>query len=150
LKLASKVVSVDPQNAEVTLETGEKVSGDVLLGADGVHVRCLRIWSELLLTTQQSRCRKALTEGHDYEPYDCGHSAYRFMIPMEDLHSDPVTKELTSDKGYLCMNIGRDRRMVYYPCANYSLMNFLLIHPSNESRSEEAGTCVLETIGKHY
>ncbi|GAB7344283.1 hypothetical protein MBLNU457_2156t2 [Dothideomycetes sp. NU457] len=123
LKLASKVVSVDPLKAEVTLESGEKVSGDVLLGADGVH----------------SRCRKALKQGHDYEPYDCGHSAYRFMIPMEDLHADPVTRELTRNQGYLCMNIGRDRRFVYYPCANYSLMNFLLIHPSEESRSEGAG-----------
>lgn len=38
LRLASKVASVDPEKAEVTLESGEKVSGDVLLGADGVHV----------------------------------------------------------------------------------------------------------------
>ena len=38
LKLASKVVSVDPELAEVTLENGEKLRGDLLLGADGVHV----------------------------------------------------------------------------------------------------------------
>jgi len=38
LRLASKVVEVDAQNASVTLEDGEKVQGDVLLGADGVHV----------------------------------------------------------------------------------------------------------------
>jgi len=47
------------------------------------------------------------------------------------------------------MNIGRDRRMVYYPCANYSLMNFLLIHPSNESRSEGAGKCAFEKAVEH-
>lgn len=39
LRLASKVASVDPEKAEVTLESGEKISADVLLGADGVHVR---------------------------------------------------------------------------------------------------------------
>jgi len=38
LKLASKVVAVNPQLAEVTLENGEKLRGDLLLGADGVHV----------------------------------------------------------------------------------------------------------------
>lgn len=39
LLLSSKVVAVDPEKAEVTLENGDKLSGDVLLGADGVHVR---------------------------------------------------------------------------------------------------------------
>ena len=38
LKLASRVTSVDPEKAEVTLDSGEKITGDVLLGADGVHV----------------------------------------------------------------------------------------------------------------
>jgi hypothetical protein len=38
LRLSCKVASVDPKKAEVTLENGEKVSGDLLLGADGVHV----------------------------------------------------------------------------------------------------------------
>lgn len=40
LRLASKVASLDPQKAEITLESGEVVSGDLILGADGVHV-CL-------------------------------------------------------------------------------------------------------------
>lgn len=39
LVLGNKVVAVDPENAQVTLESGEKVAGDVLIGADGVHVR---------------------------------------------------------------------------------------------------------------
>lgn len=39
LRLSSKVVSVDPASATVTLESGDKLSGDVMLGADGVHVR---------------------------------------------------------------------------------------------------------------
>ena len=38
LKLSSRVASVDPELAEVTLESGEKVRGDLILGADGVHV----------------------------------------------------------------------------------------------------------------
>jgi 2-polyprenyl-6-methoxyphenol hydroxylase-like FAD-dependent oxidoreductase len=39
LRLSRKVVSIDPVDATVTLESGDKVSGDVVLGADGVHVR---------------------------------------------------------------------------------------------------------------
>lgn len=38
LRLSSKVVSVDPASGTVTLVTGETISGDVVLGADGVHV----------------------------------------------------------------------------------------------------------------
>lgn len=33
------------------------------------------------------------------------------------------------------MIIGEDRRVVVYPCVNNTLLNFLLIHPSNESQS---------------
>lgn len=38
LLLASKVVAIDPHEASTTLENGEKLVSDVILGADGVHV----------------------------------------------------------------------------------------------------------------
>lgn len=38
LHLACKVVDIDLQNASVTLDDGRKFDGDLLLGADGLHV----------------------------------------------------------------------------------------------------------------
>ncbi|KAI9710720.1 MAG: hypothetical protein M1820_002553 [Bogoriella megaspora] len=124
LRLGSKVISIDPQSARVTLESGEMVFGDVVLGADGVH----------------SQCRRYLPEGDKYVPYDGGYSAFRFLVPHEELLKDPVTKELVGANGTLAMSFGPDnKRMVWYPCVNDTVMNFLLIHPSHESRVEGGG-----------
>lgn len=38
LRLSSRVVSVDHELGEVVLTSGERVRGDMVLGADGVHV----------------------------------------------------------------------------------------------------------------
>jgi len=64
------------------------------------------------------------------------------MVPIEDLVEDPEIKELIVEKkgdGLLGMVIAPDRRLVWYPCANYKLMNFLLMHPSNESKMQGVG-----------
>jgi 2-polyprenyl-6-methoxyphenol hydroxylase-like FAD-dependent oxidoreductase len=36
LRLNSKVMSVDPRAVTATLETGERFSGDLIIGADGI------------------------------------------------------------------------------------------------------------------
>jgi salicylate hydroxylase len=41
IHLQSKVVGVDVERASLTLQTGENVEGDLILGADGVHVSAL-------------------------------------------------------------------------------------------------------------
>ncbi|PNS17299.1 Zinc finger protein rsv2 [Sphaceloma murrayae] len=122
LKLSSKVVEVDTENAKVTTENGEVFQGDLVLGADGVH----------------SVCRKYLDGGDKFTPFDCGHSAFRFLIPVKELEADPVSKEVLSPTGFLTMALAEDRRLVWYPCVNNTMMNFLLIHPSSESRSDGA------------
>jgi 2-polyprenyl-6-methoxyphenol hydroxylase-like FAD-dependent oxidoreductase len=102
LRLSSKVVSVDPAGATATLESGDKVSGDVVLGADGVHVSAHRasylsqpvfLSMPTSLIVGQSICRRFLPGGETVAPYDGGHSAFRFLIPMEQLKSDPLTAD---------------------------------------------------------
>lgn len=43
LRTSSRVVDVDPATATVTLENGETVQGDLVIGADGVHVSLLTL-----------------------------------------------------------------------------------------------------------
>lgn len=38
LQTCSRVVDVDPESATVWLESGDKIQGDLVIGADGVHV----------------------------------------------------------------------------------------------------------------
>ena len=38
LRTSSRVLDVDPHTATVTLENGDKVQGDLVIAADGVHV----------------------------------------------------------------------------------------------------------------
>ncbi|KAK4986152.1 hypothetical protein LTR50_005524 [Elasticomyces elasticus] len=116
LNLKSRITKVDSQNATVTLESGQVFSGDVVVGADGVH----------------SKTRESIVHG-DIKPYPSGKSAYRFLIPKEKLQSDPATREYVEKKGVLVMWIADDRRLVMYPCANNTLMNFVAIHPASET-----------------
>jgi 2-polyprenyl-6-methoxyphenol hydroxylase-like FAD-dependent oxidoreductase len=118
LHLASRVQKLDAANATITLTDGTEVSGDVVIGADGVH----------------SKARTSIPGG-DMQAFDSGKSAFRFLIPTETLTSDPKTAAVIKP-GTLTMWIGEDRRVVMYPCMNNTMMNFVLIHPSAESQAD--------------
>ncbi|KAH8760909.1 FAD binding domain protein [Hyaloscypha finlandica] len=120
LSTSSRVVNVDPDSATVTLENGNTVQGDLILGADGVH----------------SVTRK-LVAGRDIKPYGSGKSAFRFLISREAAQKDPITAKFAQATGELSMWYGADRRLVVYPTTNNQLLNFVCIHPEAES---EAGT----------
>ena len=91
------------------------------------------------LTQFQSRCRAALDLGDEYKPYDCGDSAYRWLVPKQTLLDNPATKQFVSEEGTLYIVFGEDRRIVWYPCVNNTVINFLLMHPSRETRTEDGG-----------
>jgi len=122
LHVASRVQQVDAGTASLTLEDGSTVQGDLIIGADGVH----------------SRARSCIPGG-DKHPFDSGKSAFRFMIPTEDLKADPRTADPVSKLGYLTMWIAEDRRLVMYPCVSNTMMNFVAIHPSKESEADITG-----------
>jgi len=50
--------------------------------------------------------------------------------------TDPRCREFCEENGLLCMIMGKKHRVVIYPCVNNTFLNFLLIHPSDESRSK--------------
>ncbi|KAI8632762.1 FAD/NAD(P)-binding domain-containing protein [Xylariaceae sp. FL1651] len=122
LKTSTKVISVDPLTATVSLEDGSTISGDLVLGADGVG----------------SITRKALV-GDQIKPFGSGKSAFRFMIPHSEMRRNPETKKFTERQGYMTMWFGDDRRLVMYPCNRNTIMNFVAIHPSELSNSEGEG-----------
>ncbi|CAK4030377.1 FAD binding domain-containing [Lecanosticta acicola] len=134
LHTASRIGSVDEVEGTITLEKGEVIRGDVVIGADGVH--------------SVSRNRIA----PETKPFSCGKSAFRFLIAREAIKSDPQTTHLVEEEGELKMWYGHDRRIVMYPTSNNQLLNFVCIHPAAESNASSGWNteASLETMLKVY
>ncbi|OBT71915.1 hypothetical protein VF21_09213 [Pseudogymnoascus sp. 05NY08] len=117
LHLAYKVLAVDTENATITLEGGDKIQADLILGADGIY----------------SKTRECIT-GHPNKLFGSGKAAFRFLIPRNFASEDPEIRGLLENDNELVIWYGADRRVVVYPCDNNELLNFVCIHPEGESQ----------------
>ncbi|KAJ4129654.1 hypothetical protein NW754_003936 [Fusarium falciforme] len=116
LRTCSRVVDVDPTSATVWLESGDKIQGDLVIGADGVH----------------SKSRSKVV-GREVKPHSSGKSAFRFLVPRQAALDDPETERFAKTNGQLIIWYGSDRRVVMYPCEDNKQFNFVCIHPREES-----------------
>jgi 2-polyprenyl-6-methoxyphenol hydroxylase-like FAD-dependent oxidoreductase len=140
LQTSSQVVDVDPSTATVKLADGTSISGDLVLGADGVSVRASHIYPVLAMSSDRLQSiTRQIVVGPGVKPYGSGKSAFRFMIPCERIGKNPITKEFLDRQGYLTMWMGDDRRLIMYPCSNNTVMNFVGIHPSEISAAASKG-----------
>lgn len=121
LRTRSRVVQVDVPSVSVVLESGERVQGDVILGADGVHSKC-----------------RAAVPGGDVKAWPSGKSAFRFLVPRKLALEDPVTAPFAKRNGELIIWYGEDRRVVMYPCDSNRLLNLVCIHPREETETKES------------
>ncbi|EMD89579.1 hypothetical protein COCC4DRAFT_56444 [Bipolaris maydis ATCC 48331] len=123
LKLRSKVVDVDPKEGTVVLESGERIQGDLIVGADGVH----------------SKTRLRIPGAENIKTFGSGKSAFRFLFPRQKALADPDTRKFADKEGHLVMIFARDRRVVVYPTSDNTLLNFVCIHPTSESQIDAQG-----------
>lgn len=121
LRTRCRVVDVDPTSGIVILEDGERISSDIIIGADGVH----------------SRTRAKVPGAEGIKIFGSGKSAFRFLIPREKALADPDTRKFAEQEGHLQMIFARDRRVVVYPTSDNTLLNFVNIHPTSESQIQE-------------
>ncbi|KAH7402662.1 hypothetical protein BKA66DRAFT_564567 [Pyrenochaeta sp. MPI-SDFR-AT-0127] len=133
LKTRSRVVDVDPKEGIVTLDGGETLQSDVIVGADGVH----------------SRTRPRIPGAENIKTFGSGKSAFRFLIPRERAYAESETKKFAEQEGHLIMMFARDRRVVVYPTSDNTLLNFVCIHPTSESQvqTEESGSSDWQSKG---
>lgn len=126
LKLRARVVDVDIYEGTVTLDGGEKIKSDVVIGADGVH----------------SKTRARIPGAENIKTFGSGKSAFRFLMPREKAKADAETRKFVEKEGHLLMIYAKDRRVVVYPTSDNTLLNFVCIHPTAESQisSEEPGS----------
>lgn len=82
IRKASEVKTYLPEEGAVILADGTRVTGDLIIAADGV----------------KSIARKAI--GIDTEPHETGDSCFRVVIPAEKLLADPELAELSTRPGF--------------------------------------------------
>lgn len=131
LHVSSGVEKVDAQRATVTTRDGSTHSGDLVIGADGVH----------------SATRKEIPGG-GLKVFDSGKSAFRVLLARETLATDPRTGPYVTPDDYLTMCIANDRRVVLYPCVNKTMINVVCIHPSRETAAQPHSSGWQETGSK--
>ncbi|KAL4807579.1 monooxygenase [Aspergillus unguis] len=122
IKLAAKVVSVDAEAGEVTLEDGSTYTADLIVGADGVHPRAAYA-----------------IPGIDTSSISTGQNCFRFLVPVSKMQDNPLTASLMNKIGLDGVHVftAHNRRLVVYPCRGGTLLNVVGLCPSDLSSEEE-------------
>jgi 2-polyprenyl-6-methoxyphenol hydroxylase-like FAD-dependent oxidoreductase len=114
INLSSPVENVDPETATITLANGEKFSGDVVIGADGIH----------------SAIRKFIVPDTPL-PFVFHVSMFRMLIPRSKLENSEETALFINPAGKMTVfqsNTGK--RLVTYPCRSNTIINVAALFPT--------------------
>ncbi|KAI0377717.1 putative monooxygenase [Hypomontagnella monticulosa] len=112
IRLDADVQYVDFQRVSVTLQDGELVEGDLILGADG-------LWSR----TRSFLLQKQLA------PTPTGDLAYRIILNLEDI-TDPELRDLVSNPS-VNFWIGPESHVVGYSLRQGRTYNLVLLRPDD-------------------
>ncbi|PBP22729.1 salicylate hydroxylase [Diplocarpon rosae] len=116
--LKSEVTRYDPEAGSISLSNGKDVVGDLVIAADGVHTGSI----ESILGVSNPALP---TTNYNF--------AYRFLISTAELAADPETVQFTEDDdGKVKFLVAEGRRLVWYPCRNNEVHNFVAIFHSDE------------------
>jgi salicylate hydroxylase len=114
-----EVVAFDEDKPSVTLSTGEEITADVIVGADGI----------------KSKARE-LVLGFKDHPRSSGYSCFRAYFPGSHLKDDPLCKDLTDHD---CVNIwiGDDTHVVQNTLRNGEEFNWILTRKLSHEKDLE-------------
>ncbi|RFU25624.1 hypothetical protein B7463_g10704, partial [Scytalidium lignicola] len=125
-RFSARVVKVDFDNAELEIEGGEKVKGDVIICTDG-------LWSST----------RSQFLGRPSPAILTGDLAYRIVINTDDLHG-PDAEELRAFVERTTVNFwaGPDSHVVSYSLRSGKMLNIVLLCPDDlpEGVSKEEGS----------
>ncbi|KLO06774.1 FAD/NAD(P)-binding domain-containing protein [Schizopora paradoxa] len=113
LKLGTRVTSIDPDAPSVTLSSGDVLSADLIIGADGVH----------------SLVRHAVV-GRPAHAQRTGDAAYRAVIPTSLMMDDPQLRELV-ERPEMTTWMGPGRHIMGYCVRARQEYNVVMLHPDS-------------------
>ncbi|KAL4905546.1 hypothetical protein BDW74DRAFT_177916 [Aspergillus multicolor] len=124
LRTSSRVASCDCETGTIELASGEILSADLIVGADGI----------------KSAIRRCVL-GQEVNARPTGLSAYRMMISVDDLEREAdFAKVISPRKGCTTMVIGRDRRLVMGPARNGTIYSIVALVPDENMNEVSANT----------
>ncbi|KAK2012463.1 FAD/NAD(P)-binding domain-containing protein [Colletotrichum eremochloae] len=113
----------DPEAGTVTLESGEVLTGDLIVGADGI----------------KSVLRKSVL-GKDVAAVPTGLSAYRLVIDSAQLEQDKdFMSVIDPRKSLTTMIMGHDRRIIMGPARNGSIYSVVALVPDDKMQETAEG-----------
>lgn len=100
LRLGSRVIAIDHDDPSITLQSGETLDADIIVGADGIH----SIVRTSAFGPQPTRFS--------------GFVAYRALVPRDDVNDLPVevTNRVGPDGHIVSYFVGRERRFLNLVC----------------------------------
>ncbi|KAH7089249.1 salicylate hydroxylase [Paraphoma chrysanthemicola] len=116
VRKASEVAEYLPEEGVVILTDGTKITGDLIIAADGV----------------KSIARKAV--GIETEPNETGDTCFRVVIPAEKLLADPELAELSTRPGFEQW-LGPDHHIIGYNVSKEKYFNLLMVIPDDNKMS---------------
>ncbi|KAJ7649715.1 FAD/NAD(P)-binding domain-containing protein [Roridomyces roridus] len=120
LHLGAKAVDCNTEEGTITLDGGEIVRGDCILGADGIY----------------SVIRNHVL-GSVVNPQDSGLSCFRIVLETATVHDVPELEWLHGIESGIARSIisknGPLRMLYIYPCRNGTLVNIVGIHVDSTS-----------------
>jgi salicylate hydroxylase len=119
LRLRSRVIQYDFENAEVVLADGQKFRADLVVGVDGIN----------------SDARKSLLNSTGDDLEKTGWAAYRAVAPVDKIKANPLTAHLGSQHSCNCW-VGENCSVMTYMVKNSKILNIVLSHPDDVDTSE--------------
>jgi len=122
IELGRKVVTYDVEGGRVRVEDGREMSAELVVACDGIH----------------SFARRTLNPSLKYNSNGLeksGWAAYRKIVPVAALKSNPLTKFLTEDYEGNCW-VGENKLVMTYLVKGASLLNIVLSHPDDVDTTE--------------
>ncbi|TPX07424.1 uncharacterized protein E0L32_002106 [Thyridium curvatum] len=119
LHVRAPVVDYDAEHAKVTTADGTVRQADLIIAANGVH--------------STAREHVVITDKSDVN--DTGWASMRWLVPTEELLADPETAPLVEDSTQRYFIGARGGGLVWYPCRNNEVQNFLYLSQSFASEN---------------
>ncbi|KAI3529026.1 hypothetical protein CTAM01_14969 [Colletotrichum tamarilloi] len=113
----------DPEAGTVALESGEVLSADLIVGADGI----------------KSVLRQSII-GKEAPAIPTGLSAYRLVIDSSELEQDKdFTSVIDPRESFTTMIMGHDRRIIMGPARNGAIYSIVALVPDDQMQENAEG-----------
>ncbi|KAL3478497.1 hypothetical protein BJX99DRAFT_245468 [Aspergillus californicus] len=134
IRINAEVTDIIFDTPEVLLAGGERVAGDVIIGADGLYSRI----RDIVLSTPSS-------------PEETGDLAYRATFKKEQLETlnDPDVNELCK-KVAVTSWLGPDKHTIFYPVRGGEEFNLVLLRPDNLEKGARRAKADIEEMRESY